>query len=100
MLQTSIKQFTKTTTTKSFIRQFSKTSFTRNTINSQEQASTIQTQQPSIENQIQNQPQEFQQENLGTFKSFAEYRLKVSNQSPLAVRSKDFNANLRQAQHS
>ena len=31
----------------------------------------------------------------GTYKSFAEYRLKVSNQSPLAVRSKTFNANLR-----
>jgi hypothetical protein len=39
--------------------------------------------------------QQQQPEKTGSFRSFAEYRLRVSNQSPLAVRSKDFNANLR-----
>ncbi|KAI3405490.1 hypothetical protein KGF56_001508 [Candida oxycetoniae] len=38
--------------------------------------------------------------NGATFKTFAEYRLKVTNQSPLAVRSKTFNENLRQVHHS
>ncbi|EGW35651.1 uncharacterized protein SPAPADRAFT_58857 [Spathaspora passalidarum NRRL Y-27907] len=30
-----------------------------------------------------------------SFRSFAEYRLKVSNNSPLAIRSKNYNATLR-----
>ncbi|KAI5962113.1 uncharacterized protein KGF55_003189 [Candida pseudojiufengensis] len=98
MISRSI-QITKKSINTTSIKQFSKISNLKNTIQSQSDASsTIQNQQSSSE--IQEQPQlQQQQENLGSFKSFAEYRLKVQNQSPLAVRSKDFNANLRQAQH-
>ncbi|CCG23800.1 hypothetical protein CORT_0E02130 [Candida orthopsilosis Co 90-125] len=35
----------------------------------------------------------------GSFRSFAEYRLRMTNQSPLAVRAKNFNSTLRTTHH-
>ncbi|CAI5759553.1 unnamed protein product [Candida verbasci] len=51
--------------------------------------------QPSTTAIKQQSQVKWQPTNGNSFRSFAEYRLKVSNQSPLAVRSKDFNLSLR-----
>lgn len=74
--------------------QLSRQSFQRGTVNKAVKAPTTTT-TATPANSATAATQSAAHGSNGTYKSFAEYRLKVSNQSPLAVRSKTFNANLR-----
>ncbi|RLV91404.1 hypothetical protein JA1_003901 [Spathaspora sp. JA1] len=66
-----------------------------NDIASQFMKATIPKQIPhSIKQQV-TRGTKWQPTHGNSFRSFAEYRLKVTNNSPLAIRAKDYNATLR-----
>ncbi|KAG5418822.1 hypothetical protein I9W82_003540 [Candida metapsilosis] len=87
MFKRSIIQVLKRDFHKGSTQQFIKTSSTRSTSKQATQAVGLKNSIPKANTQ------------QGSFKSFAEYRLRMTNQSPLAVRSKDFNSNLRPFHH-
>ncbi|KAI5953072.1 hypothetical protein KGF57_004064 [Candida theae] len=87
MFKRSFSQVSRRAFNKGSMQQFTKTSPTRSTLK--------QTSNNVVDNATATKTGNAQ----GSFRTFAEYRLRISNQSPLAVRAKDFNANLRMFQH-